>query len=31
MGEEKQVYTVWWESPKEGDHLENQDVDERMG
>jgi hypothetical protein len=27
MGEEKQVYTVWWESPKKGDHLENQDVD----
>jgi hypothetical protein len=21
----------WWESPKEGDHLEDQGVDETMG
>jgi hypothetical protein len=25
------VYRVWWDSLKEGDHLEDQDVDGRMG
>jgi hypothetical protein len=31
MGEERKVYRVWWESPKERDHLENQGVVGRMG
>jgi hypothetical protein len=25
------LYRVWWESPKEEDHLEDQGVDGRMG
>jgi hypothetical protein len=31
MGEGRNVYRVWWESPKEKDHLEDQGVDGRMG
>jgi hypothetical protein len=31
MGEERKVYKVWWESPKERDHLEDQGVGWRMG
>jgi hypothetical protein len=31
MGEGRNVYRVWWESPKERDHLEDRGVDERMG
>jgi hypothetical protein len=32
MGEERGKCTgFWWESPKEGDHSENQGVDGRMG
>jgi hypothetical protein len=31
MGEGRNVYRVWWESLKETDHLEDQDVDGRMG
>jgi hypothetical protein len=31
MGEERNVYRFWWESPKEGDHSEDQGVGERMG
>jgi hypothetical protein len=31
MGEGRKVYRVWWESPKEKDHLEDQGVDGRMG
>jgi hypothetical protein len=27
MGEEREVYKVWWESPKERDHLEDQGID----
>jgi hypothetical protein len=30
MGEEIKVYKVWWESPKERDHLEDQGVGGRM-
>jgi hypothetical protein len=31
MGEEKKVYKFWRESPKEGDHLEDQAVGGKMG
>jgi hypothetical protein len=31
MGEGRNVYRVWWESPKEKDHLKDQSVDGRMG
>jgi hypothetical protein len=31
MGEERKVYKVWWESPKERDHLEDQGVGGKMG
>jgi hypothetical protein len=31
MGEEKKVYRFWWESSKERDHLEDQNIDRRMG
>jgi hypothetical protein len=31
MGEERKVYNVWWESPREGDHLEDQGVGGKMG
>jgi hypothetical protein len=31
MGEGRNVYRVWWESPMEKDHLEDQGVDGRMG
>jgi hypothetical protein len=27
MGEGRNVYRVWWESPKEKDHLKDQGVD----
>jgi hypothetical protein len=30
MGEERKVYKVFWESPKERDHLEDQGVCGRM-
>jgi hypothetical protein len=29
-GEERKVYRVWWESPKERDHLKDQGIDGRM-
>jgi hypothetical protein len=31
MGEGRKVYRVWWESPKEKDHLKDKSVDGRMG
>jgi predicted transglutaminase-like protease len=31
MGEERKVYKVLWEGPKERDHLENRGLDDRMG
>jgi hypothetical protein len=31
MGEDKKVYKIWWESPKDGDHLEHRGVDGKMG
>jgi hypothetical protein len=31
MGEERKVYKIWWESPKERDHLEDQGVGGKMG
>jgi hypothetical protein len=31
MGEGRNVYRVWWESPKEKYHFEDQGVDGRMG
>jgi hypothetical protein len=31
MGEERKVYKVWWENPKERDHLEDQGVGGKMG
>jgi hypothetical protein len=31
MGEGRNVYRVWWESPKEKDYLKDQGVDGRMG
>jgi hypothetical protein len=31
MGEEGKVYKVWWESPKERDHVEDQGVGGKMG
>jgi hypothetical protein len=31
MGEGRNLYMVWWESPKEEDHLKDQGVDGRMG
>jgi hypothetical protein len=31
MGEGRNVYTVWWENPKEKDDLKDQGVDRRMG
>jgi hypothetical protein len=31
MGEERKVYKVWRESPKERDHLKDQGVDGKMG
>jgi hypothetical protein len=31
MGEGRKMYKVWRESQKEGDHLEDQDVEGRMG
>jgi hypothetical protein len=31
MGVGRNVYRVWWESPKEKDHLKDQGVDGRMG
>jgi hypothetical protein len=31
MGEEKRVYKIWWESPKEIDHSKDRGVDGRMG
>jgi hypothetical protein len=31
MREERKVYKVWWEIPREGDHLEDQGVGGKMG
>jgi hypothetical protein len=31
MGEGRNVYRVWWESPKEKDHLKDRGVEGRMG
>jgi hypothetical protein len=31
MGEDRKVYKVWWESPKERDHSKDQGVGRRMG
>jgi hypothetical protein len=31
MGEGRNAYRVWWERPKEKDHLKDQGVDGRMG
>jgi hypothetical protein len=31
MGEERNCTGFWWESMKERDHLEDRDVDGRMG
>jgi hypothetical protein len=31
MGEEEKCARSWWESPKEGDHLEERGIDGRMG
>jgi hypothetical protein len=31
MGEERKVYKVLWESPKERDHLEDHGVGVKMG
>jgi hypothetical protein len=31
MGEERKVSKVWWESPKERDHLEDQGRGGKMG
>jgi hypothetical protein len=31
MGERRNVYRVWWESPRERDHLKDQGVDGRLG
>jgi hypothetical protein len=31
MGEERKVHKVWWESPKERDHWEDQGVGGKMG
>jgi hypothetical protein len=31
MAEEREVYTFWEESQKEGDHLEDKGIDGRMG
>jgi hypothetical protein len=31
MGGGGEVYRVWWESPRERDHLKDQGVDGRMG
>jgi hypothetical protein len=31
MAQGKRVYNVWWGSPKERDHLEDQGVEGRMG
>jgi hypothetical protein len=31
MGEKRKVYKVWWESPKEGVHSEDQGIDGKMG
>jgi hypothetical protein len=30
MGEERKVYKVWWESPKERDKSEDRGVDGRI-
>jgi hypothetical protein len=30
IGEGRNVYRVWWESPKEKDHLKDQGVDGRL-
>jgi len=30
MGKRRGVYRVWWENLRERDHLEYQDVDERI-
>jgi hypothetical protein len=30
MGEERKVFKVWWDSPKERDHSEDRGVDGRM-
>jgi hypothetical protein len=29
--EDRKLYSVWWESPKERDHSEDRGVDGRMG
>jgi hypothetical protein len=31
MGEEKKCTRFWWESPKERDHSEDEDIGGRMG
>jgi hypothetical protein len=31
MGKGRKVYKIWWESPKERDHLEERGADGRMG
>jgi hypothetical protein len=31
MGKRRNMYRVWWESPKEKDHLKDQGVDGRVG
>jgi hypothetical protein len=31
MGEGRNLYRVWWESPKGKDHLEDQGIDGRIG
>jgi hypothetical protein len=31
IGEEREVYNVWWERPKERNHSEDRSIDVRMG
>jgi hypothetical protein len=31
MGEERKCIRVWWDNPKERNHLEDQAVDGRIG
>jgi hypothetical protein len=31
MGEERKLYKVWWESPKERDHMDDHVVGGKMG